>query len=133
VIEADAHQLLGRRREGLKGVPALHALFGTGAKADIAFAPAVVELTRVTQGDFLAASGRSVGGLGPETPAAGQAALGAYSYSSLAAVSGAGSLVHLRFRGLASGSTALDLSDALLASVDGADVSSQGVGASLMP
>jgi len=40
VIEADA-QLLGRRREGLEGVPALLTLFRAGAETDIAFAHAL--------------------------------------------------------------------------------------------
>ena len=78
-----------------------------GWEAQLAFAPAIVELSQVTQGVFLAASGRSVGGLGPETLAAGQVALGAYSYGSPTAVSGAGALAQLRVRGLAAGSTAL--------------------------
>jgi hypothetical protein len=96
-----------------------------GWQAQVAFAPAVVELSQATQGSFLVASGRSVGSLGPETLGAGQVALGAFSYGSPAAVSGAGALAHLRFRGLAAGSTMFDLSDVILASVSGAEVSSQ--------
>jgi hypothetical protein len=53
--------------------------------------------------------------------------LGAFSYGSPAAASGAGALAHLRFRGVAVGSSALALSDVILASVSGVDVSSQPV------
>jgi hypothetical protein len=100
-----------------------------GWQAELAFAPAIIELTHVTQSSFLTGSGRSVVGLGPETLGAGQVALGAYSYGSPAAVNGDGALTHLRFRGLAVGSTTLALSDVILASVNGADVSSQGLNA----
>ena len=100
-----------------------------GWQAELAFAPAIIELTHVTQSSFLTGSGRSVVGLGPETLGAGQVALGAYSYGSPAAVNGDGALTHLRFRGLAVGSTTLALSDVILASVNGADVSSKGLNA----
>jgi hypothetical protein len=96
-----------------------------GWELALSFDPAFVAVEAVTPGAFLSSTGRTAAGLGPLTDTPGQMMLGGYSYGTNAGVSGAGTLAHIRLRGLAAGQTALGLSQLQLAAVQGTNVTVQ--------
>lgn len=87
------------------------------------FDPALLEVTQVAPGPFLASTGQITESL-QLALAAGQLALGGYTYGDLPAASGSGVLAQLTVRGLAAGQAPITLSDPILAGMDGSGVQS---------
>jgi len=89
-----------------------------GWEARLTFDPALIAVEALTDGGFLASTGRTAATLGPAA-ATGQAMLGGYSYGSPNGVSGNGALLLIRLRTLAQGQTNLALSGIQLVTVQG--------------
>lgn len=100
-----------------------------GWEVKLSFDPTLLEITQVAPGPFLASTDRITESL-QLALAAGQLAIGGYTYGDPEPVSGAGVLAQLTVRGLAAGQAPITLSDPILAGMDGSGVLSLPVAAS---
>lgn len=99
---------------------------------NLAYDPAILQLTNATNGSFLGSSGRSVSQLGPIIDnSLGTLTLGAFSFGDPVGPNGTGPLADLTFTMVGTGSSDLVLSNLILTTTTAAPVTSGVVGGSV--
>jgi hypothetical protein len=90
-----------------------------GWQAVLVFDPSIIQIEAITSGGFLSSAGRAEAALGLAVEEPGRVVIGGYTVGSAPAASGSGLLARLTLRGVATGSTTLNLADVVFTSLTG--------------